>query len=834
MDRDFVMGEDSILDSTEPNGNHIIDTIDPSQISFHRGLHGPVPSRKEQLPIHSHGGLLKATSVLRPYSNSQPSAEDTREDSSEFGSEDMDITPEPSPTVQVRIPPGPKFPPLPYSSSKTGLVYDARMRFHAEFPDLMSNADDIHPEDPRRIMEIFEEIRQAGLVQGPEDADEETKDEQCWRIEARHAQKGEICLVHTPSHYAFISSLKDKPAFELKELSEKLDSIYFNNSTFECATLAAGGAIEACRAVVRGDVRNAIAIIRPPGHHAETDSPSGFCIFNNVPIAARVCQNDFPRECRKVVILDWDVHHGNGIQHAFYEDPNVLYISLHVYRDQKFYPNLPDGNLDYCGEGPGLGRNVNIPWADHGMGDAEYIYAFQQVVMPIATEFDPDLVIISAGFDAAEGDVLGGCHVTPACYGHMTHMLMRLAEGKIAVCLEGGYNLRSIARSALAVTRTLMLQPPDRLEADLCPKESAVQTIEQVKRQQSRYWKCLYPKQLDPSHPSFGVAQRLHEIIREWQSKMLCEEHHMSPLTVKRTGIAETFEHNIIATPEFMDPHPLLVIFHDPPEMMNNPDPITGKTELHNSWLADVNKRYINWAVQNGFQVIDVNIPKAVMKEIDDGSYVEADSNEARAAQTKELAGYVWENYIEPHEATQVFFLGIGAAYLGLVDLLSHYEKCREPDSVVECLIGFVSDTVLQSIKRNFNDDDIVPWYYAHSMIFVQQSHHVWDRSGHKKIRRKYGRLIQSSKDPMNDMLLEHQEEVREYLLAKKRQYEKENAVFNGADSRQGLRSPTLPSGIQAARFSGDVRQTPKPGQKLPPLGFFTAPSSRSPLKRSF
>jgi len=296
-------------------------------------------------------------------------------------------------------------------------------------------------------------------------------------------------------------------------------------------------------------VRNAIAIIRPPGHHAESDGASGFCIFNNVPIAARVCQKDFPETCRKVLILDWDVHHGNGIQHVFETDPNVLYISLHVYKDRNFYPYLEDANYMYCGEGPGRGKNVNIPWADHGMGDSEYIYAFQEVVMPIAMEFDPDLVIISAGFDAAEGDVLGGCHVTPACYAHMTHMLMRLAQGKIAVCLEGGYNLRSIARSALAVTRTLMLQPPDRLAEDLeSPKESAVRVIELVKREQSKYWKCMYPKHLDKNDPGFIATLRLHEVIREWQSRVLANEYMMTPLSIRRSLIADTFEHNVIAT----------------------------------------------------------------------------------------------------------------------------------------------------------------------------------------------------------------------------------------------------------------------------------------------
>lgn len=535
---DLVMG-DSIMMSTEPTNGELHTTINPSAI-ITKAPDMPTPR------LTVFGDIDSSPNAVLNYMPSNPN------NISESLPNTMPKSPEhmesiPSSVVSVRIPPPPRFSPLPYSSSKTGLVYDPKMKFHAESSDAVLE-DGIHPEDPRRISEIFNEIQQAGLVQGADDFEEDAAAEQCWRILARPATRGEICLIHTPEHYRFIESLQYLEEAELKRQADAHDSIYFHNSTFLSATLAAGGAIEACRAVVRGDVRNAVAIIRPPGHHAESDQPSGFCIFNNVPIAARVCQNDFPDKCRKIMILDWDVHHGNGVQHAFYDDPNVLYISLHVFRGGNFYPNLPDGGHTYCGEGAGIGRNVNIPWEEHGMGDAEYIYAFQEIVMPIATEFDPDLVIISAGFDAAEGDLLGGCHVTPACYAHMTHMLMRIATGKVAVCLEGGYNLRSIARSALAVTRTLMLQPPERLAEDLNPKRSAVQTVDQVKRQHSKYWKCMYPKQVNTADPSFMATKRLHDIIREWQSQTLSDEHRMIPLVVNKPGIAQTFQHNVIAT----------------------------------------------------------------------------------------------------------------------------------------------------------------------------------------------------------------------------------------------------------------------------------------------
>ncbi|KAI4908918.1 hypothetical protein J4E90_008656 [Alternaria incomplexa] len=712
------------------------------------------------------------------------------------------------------------------------------MRFHAELPD-MDLIDDIHPEDPRRIHSIYEEIRQAGLL-ATSDLDEDQEDK-CWRIMTRFATRPEILLIHTEEHYAFVESLQDMTVEDLKMEASARDSIYFNHATYECAKLAAGGAIEACKAVVQGIVRNAIAIIRPPGHHAETDQASGFCIFNNVPIATRVCQNAYPETCRKVLILDWDVHHGNGVQHAFYEDPNVLYISLHVYKDGNFYPNLKDGNLDYCGKGPGEGKNVNIPWAEHGMGDSEYLYAFQEIVMPIATEFDPDLVIVSAGFDAAEGDLLGGCFVTPACYGHMTHMLMRLAKGKIVVCLEGGYNLRSIARSALAVTRVLMLEPPDRLNEDLpAPKDSAVYVIENVKRQHSKYWKSLYPKHLDKTDPGYKDTYRLHEIIREWQSQRLSSEHSMvplPPLQINKAGLSQTFEHNIIATPKFMDRYPLLVIFHDPPSFQDHTDPVTGKRELHNTWLTDVTKRYIDWAINNDFQVIDVNIPRVVAVEDSIIGYTRSDDSAVRAQQTRELAAYLWENYIEPNEATQVFFMGIGDAYLGLVDLLSHNENCTDPDSPVECLIGFVGETTIQSIKRA-TDDTISSWYYSHSMIFVKNSHFVWNPSRQRKMRKKLGNLIQSPKDSLDDMLEQHLDEVQSLLLEKKSEFEEMNDISSRTDEGPqntvaGLRSPPVASASHTSRrFEQEAASNLLKSPKMPQMGLFSASSPRSPVKR--
>ena len=349
--------------------------------------------------------------------------------------------------------------------------------------------------------------------------------------------------------------------------------------------LSAGGAIETCKAVVSRQLKNGIAIIRPPGHHAECNRPSGFCFFDNVAIATKVCQLDYPESCRKVLILDWDVHHGNGIQQAFEDDPNVLYISIHVYQNGLFYPMGPYGNHFHCGVGNGIGKNINIPWDDQGMGDADYLYAFQKVIMPVAFEFNPDLVVIAAGFDAAQGDHLGGCHVSPAGYGHMTHMLMSLAEGRVVACLEGGYNLRAISKSALAVTRVLMGEPPDRLP-ETKPTHSGLATVRMVAEYQSRYWKSLGPKSLSQQNAIEFGADRLHDVIRYYQAAQMFNSHKMFELAVMREPISRSFEHQILATANYTQKVPLVVFVHDPPEVLGGTDRGSNNLETHNTWLV--------------------------------------------------------------------------------------------------------------------------------------------------------------------------------------------------------------------------------------------------------
>jgi histone deacetylase 6 len=220
-EEDFVMGEEAVVQSTEVNGNgnHVESTIDPTVIALSGNLHVPFASKKEQLPILSYGEPpSSAPAVASPnFSNRAITPTATTLHHSRYSSPDsdeMDIIDSPVVKVEVRIPPPPRFPPLPYSSSKTGLVYDARMRYHAEPLVSITNGEEIHPEDPRRIHEIFHEIQEAGLVQGPGESEEDANDEHCWRIQAREASRGEICLIHTPEHYDFIKSLEGTPLTE--------------------------------------------------------------------------------------------------------------------------------------------------------------------------------------------------------------------------------------------------------------------------------------------------------------------------------------------------------------------------------------------------------------------------------------------------------------------------------------------------------------------------------------------------------------------------------------------------------------------------------------------
>ncbi len=227
------------------------------------------------------------------------------------------------------------------------------------------------------------------------------------------------------------------------------------------------------------------AFVRPPGHHAEPDRGMGFCLFNNIAIAARYAREKFGLQ--RVLIMDWDLHHGNGTQHAFYGDPGVLFFSSHQF---PYYPG--SGNFQETGTGAGEGFTVNAPFPV-GFGDAEYLSVYDAVLTPVALEYNPELVLVSAGFDPYFRDPLGGMRVTGEGFGALAGIAREIAgrccNGKVLITLEGGYNpdgLREGVRSVLqALQGKAAPRPP---QAPPAPAEAVINRIKSVHR---NYWKCF-------------------------------------------------------------------------------------------------------------------------------------------------------------------------------------------------------------------------------------------------------------------------------------------------------------------------------------------------------
>uniref|UniRef100_A0A8D1BJ83 Histone deacetylase n=2 Tax=Sus scrofa TaxID=9823 RepID=A0A8D1BJ83_PIG len=241
--------------------------------------------------------------------------------------------------------------------------------------------------------------------------------------------------------------------------------------------------------------QNGFAVVRPPGHHAEESTAMGFCFFNSVAITAKYLRDQL--NISKILIVDLDVHHGNGTQQAFYADPSILYISLHRYDEGNFFPG--SGAPNEVGTGLGEGYNINIAWTgglDPPMGDIEYLEAFRTVVKPVAKEFDPDMVLVSAGFDALEGHAppLGGYKVTAKCFGHLTKQLMTLADGHVVLALEGGHDLTAICDASEACVNALLGNELEPLAEDILhqtPNMNAVISLQKIIEIQSKYWKSV-------------------------------------------------------------------------------------------------------------------------------------------------------------------------------------------------------------------------------------------------------------------------------------------------------------------------------------------------------
>jgi acetoin utilization deacetylase AcuC-like enzyme len=297
------------------------------------------------------------------------------------------------------------------------------------------------------------------------------------RIAPRAATGDEVTLVHDESHFENVASTSG-----LERYSFDADTPASAGS-FDAACLAVGGLLGLCDEVVGGSARNGFAFVRPPGHHAERGRAMGFCLFNNVAVAAAYLRRKFG--LRRILVMDWDVHHGNGTQNAFYTDPGVLYVSTHRY---PFYPGT--GAAEEVGAGEGRGYTVNIPFPA-GFGDAEYLAAFESIVQPIAMQYQPDFVLISAGFDPHARDPLGGMGVSAAGFARMAQSLLAVARessgDRCVAVLEGGYDLEAIRDSCDAVLAELVGDGGATQPAEAAPHRAAP-IIEGVRRIQSDYW----------------------------------------------------------------------------------------------------------------------------------------------------------------------------------------------------------------------------------------------------------------------------------------------------------------------------------------------------------
>ena len=301
----------------------------------------------------------------------------------------------------------------------------------------------------------------------------------CHRVAARPATDDELTAVHTPDHVWKVDATARSPFTQLDP------DTYACADSAAAARLAAGGLVDLTLGALSGRWSNGFALLRPPGHHAEADRAMGFCLFNNVAVAASAA---LQAGAKRILIVDWDLHHGNGTQHAFWNDPRVVYFSTHEWPQ---YPGT--GASDETGGEDARGRTVNLPWPA-GMGDAEYLAAFDELLLPIARRHDPELVLVSCGFDAALGDLLGQMRISPEGFAQMTARLSRLAGGRLVLALEGGYRLDAIAASAAACMRVLQGEEPlGEGEAERLPPPNpmARRALERARSLHAEFWEGL-------------------------------------------------------------------------------------------------------------------------------------------------------------------------------------------------------------------------------------------------------------------------------------------------------------------------------------------------------
>lgn len=297
-------------------------------------------------------------------------------------------------------------------------------------------------------------------------------------LEPRPAEKEQILLIHWERLYDEIVETEGKPRTRLD------DDTVASAQTAETAHLATGAVLTGIEAVMEGKLSNVFALTRPPGHHAKPDKAMGFCFFNHVAVGAKWALSRY--KLKRVLVVDFDVHHGNGTQKAFYTSPEVLYISTH---QSPHYPGT--GAVSETGKDEGEGFTLNIP-LPAGTGDEEYVKVFRDVIVPVSQEFAPELVLVSAGFDAHRDDPLGTMEMTRDGFAALTGEILRLArstcEGKVVFALEGGYDLIALEKSIVSVLGVLT---GDEAAPSIDTAVTEPKVIKEVRRVHGAHWACL-------------------------------------------------------------------------------------------------------------------------------------------------------------------------------------------------------------------------------------------------------------------------------------------------------------------------------------------------------
>ncbi len=380
------------------------------------------PSNGKERVLRGGAWNSSADSCRSSYRTSDPSIDDTCLASDAIGfrcvrNAPQNVSTEETTAKENQVP----------NTSKTGFLYDDIYLEH--------KTTEGHPERPDRLVAIVERLKANGLYS------------ELFKLSPKPAALEWISAVHTRDYIERVKKLCQEGIRYLDSMDTPISP-----ESYEVALAAAGGVLGAVDAIMEKRITNAFCAVRPPGHHATEDAAMGFCIFNNVAIGSRYIQKKY--NLSKILIVDWDVHHGNGTQAAFYDDPTVLYFSVHQY---PFYPGT--GSEAEKGSGKGLDYTINVP-LPAGSGDGDYLEVFEERLKPAALAFSPDFVLISAGFDAHENDLLGSMKVTTEGFAELTKIVKEIAEkcceGRLVSVLEGGYHLEGLAASVEAHIRVLM------------------------------------------------------------------------------------------------------------------------------------------------------------------------------------------------------------------------------------------------------------------------------------------------------------------------------------------------------------------------------------------